>query len=141
MIIIKECKTPDEIEACFAIRKKVFIEEQHVPLEIERDSRDAAAAHFLAFIDKTPVGTIRLVKSGKNAKLQRLAVTQENRGKGIAKELIKAFEKKANEIGCKKVITHAQLHAKEFYEKMNYKATGKEFMEAEIKHIPMHKLI
>lgn len=139
MIIIKECKTHGEIEACFAIRKKVFIDEQHVPFEIERDLKDTTAVHFLAFINNTPAGTIRMVKSGKNIKLQRLAVTQENRGKGIAKELIKAFEKKTKEMGYNKVITHAQLHAKEFYEKMGYEATGKEFMEAGIRHIPMHK--
>jgi len=43
-----------------AIRDKVFIQEQRVPLEEEFDEFDNAARHWLALVDGNPVGTVRL---------------------------------------------------------------------------------
>ena len=38
-------------DALKAIRKSVFINEQHVPEELEWDETDTACTHFLATID------------------------------------------------------------------------------------------
>ncbi|MYR55331.1 GNAT family N-acetyltransferase, partial [Streptomyces sp. SID625] len=48
-------------EACFAVRKEVFVTEQGVPEDLEYDELDAVAVHVLAVRDDgTPLGTGRL---------------------------------------------------------------------------------
>ena len=42
------------------IREAVFIAEQHVPPELEWDSEDPTAVHFLALEGDYPIGTARL---------------------------------------------------------------------------------
>ena len=52
-----------------AIRRKVFIEEQHVPEAIEMDEDDAHAFHVIAFDYDTPVGCGRMVPHGDQVKI------------------------------------------------------------------------
>ena len=42
------------MEQAWALRRRVFIEEQHVPEEIELDADDARAVHALAIEGATP---------------------------------------------------------------------------------------
>jgi predicted GNAT family N-acyltransferase len=41
------------------IRRRVFVEEQHVPEQDEYDEFENTARHFLAFFDSVPCGTAR----------------------------------------------------------------------------------
>ncbi|MYS13332.1 GNAT family N-acetyltransferase, partial [Streptomyces sp. SID4982] len=53
---------PADREACFAVRKDVFVGEQGVPQDIEYDAYDASAVHVLAVDeDGVPLGTGRLL--------------------------------------------------------------------------------
>ena len=48
-------------DALHAIREEVFVREQNVPAELERDALDAVCTHALArSLDGTPIGTARL---------------------------------------------------------------------------------
>jgi predicted GNAT family N-acyltransferase len=93
-ITIKPANTKSELEECFRLREEVFIIEQSVPVDRERDEHDATALHFLALVDAKPVGTARVVlkDNGTAAKIQRVAVRRSNRGMGIGKRLIAAIE-------------------------------------------------
>src|SRR5690606_1781587 len=51
-----------DLAAALAIREVVFIEEQQVPAEIERDDEDPTAYHVLALVDVHAIGTGRLVE-------------------------------------------------------------------------------
>src|SRR5450756_2981077 len=55
--------SPEQLDAAFAIRVTVFVGEQHVPLELEKDPADAepGTVHILALLDGTPVGAGRLL--------------------------------------------------------------------------------
>ena len=57
------CRPLMHAELCKAlsIRIKVFVEEQQVPLEEERDAYDDTALHFGAFVGDKMVGTGRVV--------------------------------------------------------------------------------
>ena len=46
------------------VRTAVFIEEQGVPAEIERDAHDADSIHALGLLDGQPVATGRLLSDG-----------------------------------------------------------------------------
>ena len=94
MITIRAARTPQDIEACFRIREQVFIVEQRVPVDLERDEHDSEALHFTALADGQAVGTARVVlkDNGASAKIGRVAVCRSNRGFGIGTLLIAAIE-------------------------------------------------
>jgi predicted GNAT family N-acyltransferase len=61
-------------QACFDIRRRVFIEEQAIDEAEEWDDADAMATHFLALDGDLPAATARLIAKGGNAKIGRVAV-------------------------------------------------------------------
>ncbi|AVH61516.1 GNAT family N-acetyltransferase [Streptomyces dengpaensis] len=137
-------------EACFAVRKEVFVGEQGVPEDIEYDAYDAGALHVLAVReDGVPLGTGRLL-SGEAAaaktdgdltvgSLGRLAVTREARGLGVGAALVRAIEDAARARGLAAVDLHAQTQALGFYERLGYVAYGAEFPDAGIPHRAMRR--
>ncbi|MYV65908.1 GNAT family N-acetyltransferase, partial [Streptomyces sp. SID2131] len=59
---VREVLGDADREACFAVRREVFVEEQGVPKELEYDAYDATAVHVLAVrADGLPLGTGRLL--------------------------------------------------------------------------------
>ncbi|MFJ8080583.1 GNAT family N-acetyltransferase [Streptomyces sp. NPDC096205] len=149
---VRVAEDPADREACFAVRKQVFVVEQGVPQEIEYDSYDAGAVHVLAVRDDgTPLGTGRLLhgeaaadKTGGDASvgsLGRLAVTQEARGLGVGVALVRAIEDAARARGLAAVDLHAQTHALGFYERLGYEAYGPEYLEAGIPHRAMRRAL
>jgi predicted GNAT family N-acyltransferase len=127
--------TPAQLEQAYAIRRRVFIEEQRVPEEIELDAEDASAFHALAFKDGAPVGTGRMLPHGDGeVKIGRMAVLRELRGTGVGREILNFLMDQARADGCRKAVLHAQLTAEGFYLKSGYKQVGEVFEEAGIAH-------
>jgi predicted GNAT family N-acyltransferase len=134
----------EELNQCFVIRKKVFVEEQGVPAEIEIDEFDAspdACSHFLLLYNKEPAATGRWqAYKVDTAKLQRLAVLKPFRGLGMGKKLILALEQQAREAGFQYSILDGQCHAESFYHKLGYETISEQpFEEAGIMHVRMQK--
>ena len=122
-----------------AIRLKVFVEEQNVPLELEWDGEDERCEHALAYApDDTPIGTGRLLPDGR---IGRLAVLREWRGQGAGSALLEYFLELARERGFSVVTLHAQTRATAFYARYGFKAHGDEFMDAGIPHIEMSRVL
>ena len=149
---VRVAEDPADREACFAVRKEVFVGEQGVPEDIEYDAYDAVALHVLAVReDGVPLGTGRLLfgeaaagKTGGDASvgsLGRLAVTREARGTGVGAALVRAVEEAARARGLTAVDLHAQTHALGFYERLGYVAYGPEFPDAGIPHRAMRRVL
>ncbi|MFJ8543219.1 GNAT family N-acetyltransferase [Streptomyces sp. NPDC093586] len=140
-------------EACFAVRRDVFVVEQNVPEGIEYDAHDAGAVHVLAVReDGVPLGTGRLLHgaaaAAKNGdgdpavgSLGRLAVTRDARGLGVGAALVRAVEEAARARGLTAVDLHAQTHALGFYERLGYQVYGPEFPDAGIPHRAMRRVL
>lgn len=132
--------SPAELELAWAIRRRVFIEEQHVPEEIELDEDDRLAFHALAFLDGVPVGTGRMVFHGDDeVKIGRMAVRSDLRGSGIGREILLFLMNEARARGFKKAVLHAQMTAEGFYLKCGYRPIGGVFDEAGIAHRKMER--
>ena len=125
---------PDRRDDLRAIRKSVFIEEQHVPKELEWDGLDPGCTHVLATIGATPVATARLTPQGQ---IGRMAVLREFRGRGIGSQLLAAVVEQARRAGHTEVFLHAQVSVIEFYERHGFVAEGENFMDAGIEHRTM----
>ncbi|MFJ3301761.1 GNAT family N-acetyltransferase [Streptomyces sp. NPDC086549] len=149
---VRIAEDPADREACFAVRKEVFVVEQGVPQDIEYDEYDAVAVHVLAVReDGVPLGTGRLLfgeaaasKTGGDpsvGSLGRLAVAREARGLGVGVALVRAIEEAARARGLTAVDLHAQTHALAFYERLGYEAYGPEYPEAGIPHRAMRRAL
>ncbi|KPN97485.1 GNAT family N-acetyltransferase [Lysinibacillus sp. ZYM-1] len=142
MYNVKIVETKQEHDDAFAVRKKVFVEEQGVPLHLECDAEDATATHFIMYDDDEPVGAARLRSIEDNtAKIERVCILQSQRGKKLGALIMKEMEKYAISIHMKTLKLHAQSHAIPFYEKLGYAVTSPEFMDAGIPHRAMEKQI
>lgn len=69
---VRVAEDPVDREACFAVRKDVFVAEQKVPEDIEYDAYDADAVHVLAVReDGVPLGTGRLLHGARTGTHRR----------------------------------------------------------------------
>lgn len=128
----------DDIAACRALRRTVFIEEQGVSEADEVDDLDSQAIHLLATLDGVPVGSARLLPMGKIGKVGRVCVLAEARGTGLGAALMRAAVDHYRTLpGIEKVKLGAQAHALGFYERLGFDAVGPEYMDAGIRHRDM----
>ncbi len=135
-IQISEVDWSEQQEALSEIRRKVFIEEQHVPKDLEWDGLDIKCRHVLAY-DRTfekSVGTGRLVTDGQ---IGRMAILKEYRRYGIGHKILEKLIELAISDGHAKVYLHAQLYVVEFYQQANFNVCGEVFMDAGIPHVKM----
>lgn len=138
-----------ERERLFAIRMSVFVEEQAVPPEEELDAYDEGAVHFLVRDLTLPienpdgiVATARLLdKGGGRAKIGRVAVIKEHRGRGVGALLMHFIESFARHHGFTYLMLEAQLQALDFYTRLGYVAEGDIFLDANIEHKHMYKAL
>ena len=120
---------------CYAIRYEVFVLEQNVPLELERDELDATAIHLLATDNGTPVGAARIVVKGDTGKIGRVCVLHELRDNGIGSALMReALAILRDTPGITRAALGAQIDALGFYEKLGFTAYGDVFDDAGIDH-------
>jgi predicted GNAT family N-acyltransferase len=119
-----------------AIREKVFIEEQDVPVEEEWDGRDPDCLHLLVDDENgEPIATARMLLSGK---IGRMAVYKNFRGRGVGRAMLEALLKIAQERGLTRVELDAQTRAMDFYRASGFIAIGDEFLDAGIPHYRMY---
>ena len=131
-INVKIITSENNLKIAFAIRKKVFVEEQKVPEDIEWDEFEYNANHVLAYIQDKPVGTARWRQTRKGVKLERFAVLPEFRSFGVGKNLVQFI---LNELmNSETIYLHAQEHVIKFYEYFGFEKKGSKFFEADIPH-------
>jgi predicted GNAT family N-acyltransferase len=126
---------PDAEGEAMRVREAVFVIEQGVPPEIERDDWDPRCEHVLAFDrERRVVGTGRLLPDGH---IGRMAVLPAWRGRGVGGRILAALVARARERGMRRVVLNAQTHAAPFYARHGFIPFGDEFMEAGIPHVAM----
>lgn len=144
--------TDEDHAAVWAIRERVFVVEQAVPVAIERDEHDASAIHLLALVDGEPAGTGRLVieepgfggvdvSLGRVAHLGRIAVLAPWRGRQLGVAIVAALEDAARADALRLAFLSSQDHAIGFYERLGYESFGPGYLDADIPHHSMSKIL
>ncbi|WP_065410788.1 GNAT family N-acetyltransferase [Pseudobacillus wudalianchiensis] len=133
-------KNNQEREVAYAIRKKVFVEEQRVPLEIEIDEHEDAAVHFVLYDEEKPCGAGRFRIKDGFGKAERICILPDYRGKGAGRLMMEAVEAEARKQNVPALKLDAQVHAIPFYERLGYEVISDEFMDAGIPHKSMKKV-
>jgi predicted GNAT family N-acyltransferase len=140
LITIVEIQATDPLmSAVYALRHDVFVVEQGVPEELEVDEDDKVAVHLAALSDGHVVGTLRILRHGRTAKIGRMAVSASSRKEGIGRALMEFAAAAASRRGADEVVLGAQLTACEFYKRLGYVEEGAVFDDAGIPHVMMRK--
>lgn len=142
MFTAKIVTTNQEKEDAFYVRKKVFVEEQGVPLYLEMDELDKTSTHFVVYAKQQPIGAgrFRELEIG-TGKVERICILPQYRGKHLGNLIMNTLEDHATKTGMEKIVLNAQSYAVPFYEKLGYVITSPEFMDADIPHRAMEKYI
>ncbi|MDP2340605.1 MAG: GNAT family N-acetyltransferase [Deltaproteobacteria bacterium] len=139
-MVVKRVENAAELARCLAIRQRVFVLEQGVPQDLELDDKDPECTHFLASEGDVDTGTARLLRlEGGKAKVQRVAVSANQRKSGVGRALMRALEAEAKAQGCVVVVLSSQVSAIPFYERLGYEAQGPVYDDAGIPHRDMSK--
>jgi len=124
-----------DMRAARSIRETVFIIEQKVPGEIEYDEFEDTSTHILARYSGRAAGTARWRKTRYGYKLERFAVLEEVRGKGVGRALVLFILKQIESEST--IYLNSQVSALGFYAGLGFKAEGEVFYEADIPHRKM----
>ncbi len=117
------------------LRKPLDLE--FLPEELEKEKDDILIG---CFDDGHLEGCCLLTKTGAHeVRLRQMAVLQGLQRSGIGKCLMQFAENIARDRGFTKICMHARKTAIGFYEKLEYKKTGKEFTEVSLPHYKMEK--
>lgn len=126
---------PALLAAAAELRREVFVDEQGVDPAIERDGADPTAVHVVAVEESgSVVGTGRLVDAGDHARLGRIAVRRDRRGRGIGAAVVRALEDSAACAGLPLIRLHAQAPVVQFYRILQYDEDGPPDVEAGLAH-------
>jgi predicted GNAT family N-acyltransferase len=132
---------PEDWPEVADLRHRVFVVEQGVPPELERDDADATAVHALSRDDAGRVlatGRLLLDAAGPGrAVIGRMAADPAARGRGHGAAVLHVLHGAAVARGQHEVELHAQVGARRFYERAGYTAVGAEYEEAGIAHVTM----
>ncbi|MRX73257.1 GNAT family N-acetyltransferase [Bacillus lacus] len=131
--------TKEELQDAFSVRFKVFVDEQKVPEEEEIDQFEDEAVHVVLYDGTVPAGAGRFRFVDGYAKVERICIMAQYRGKGAGKTIMDRIESAALEKGPQTFKLNAQTHAVPFYEKLGYSVVSEEFLDAGIPHVTMTK--
>lgn len=137
-LTVRRAEGDDDIAACLALRRIVFIEEQGVSEDLEVDGLDSACMHVLAARDGVPIATARVRILENVAKIQRVCVLPMHRGKGIGAAVMRfILTEVAAAPSVRTARLGAQIDALDFYRKLGFTPVGPEYWEAGIRHQDM----
>lgn len=140
MKVIK-VSTEQQLNDAFDIRKRVFVEEQHVDAEEEIDEFENESVHFVLYDENKAVGAGRFRIINGKGKVERICILPTYRGKGAGKLVMDAIQDYAASQNIHLLKLNAQTHAIHFYEKLGYEIVSEEFIDAGIPHKTMEKVI
>jgi predicted GNAT family N-acyltransferase len=149
-MVVRAVRDSQELQAALELRERVFCGEQGVSVAGERDGRDDEALHVVALEGDSSIaaprragrrllGTCRLLFDGDAARLGRMAVEPDSRGRGVGTQVLLAAEELARERGASRMTLHAQIEAAGVYRRAGYEPRGERFMEEGIEHVTMEK--
>ena len=134
--------TTQELYDILQLRSEVFVVEQDCVYQ-DIDSKDQKALHVIGYKNNRVVAYTRIFKPGDYfdlASIGRVVVSQKERdnkyGYDIMNTSIKAIRDNFNESTIK---ISAQCYLKKFYNNLEFKQVGVEYLEDGIPHIAMVK--
>lgn len=129
--------TTQELYEILKARARVFVGEQGINY-VDEDDVDYESLHCFYMENSIVKGYLRAYR-GEDPnvmKIGRVLTLEHGKGLGtiLMKESMKAIKSRT---GCKAIHMDAQKQAVKFYEKLGFKVTSGEYLEAGIVHVDM----
>jgi ElaA protein len=124
--------------ALWRLRISVFVVEQACAYQ-ELDGRDLepGTRHVWAVgADGEPIGYLRVLDDGSHARIGRVLVVPDHRGEGLAGRLM---TEALSLVGDRPSLLDAQAPLVGWYAGFGFVASGPEFVEDGIPHVPMRR--
>jgi len=132
--------TLDELYDILKLRDEVFVVEQHCFYQ-DCDDIDKEAHHLFYEDNSKIISYLRIYKkyaSKDEVSIGRVAVKQEFRGKGLAKELMnEAIKFIENNLNINNIEISAQSYLIDFYKNLGFIVISEEYLDAGIPHVDM----
>jgi ElaA protein len=135
--------TTRELYEIARARTEIFLMEQHIVCR-DLDGEDYRALHcFLEAENGTVMAYLRAMRSKEDAETVQIGrVLSLTHGVGLGKRLMQLSLPEIRERRpCKRLLLHAQTHAKGFYEKWGFAVTSAEFLEEGVPHVTMERMM
>lgn len=129
--------TTRQLHDIIRLRVDVFVVEQECAYaELDGRDIDPTTRHvWIADADDRPRAYLRLLDDGGNRRIGRVVVRPDARSAGLARALVGH----AIEAHPGPWVLDAQTYLVGWYERLGFTATGPEFLEDGIPHIPMRR--
>ncbi|GHD56480.1 GNAT family N-acetyltransferase [Jeongeupia chitinilytica] len=137
-LTIKVVESEDERFKAMLVRAIVYMHEQLCPYREEFDLNDHAATQIIGLTDEgEPVLTARIRYFNGFAKIERLAIRKEYRGRGYAHRLLSFVLDVCRNKGYSRFYLHAQERLQPFYAGYGFRAVGGDFSFSDHDYLEM----
>ena len=126
---------PEVLYDLLRLRSEIFVVEQSsIYLDLDGCDTDSLTRHIWMNGSGGPVSYLRVLTESSGIRIGRVATSKEARGQGLATELLRYVVDSTKG----KLMLHAQAHLADWYTRLGYVVTGKEFDDGDgIPHLPM----
>ncbi|ORX84576.1 acyl-CoA N-acyltransferase [Anaeromyces robustus] len=135
--------TNKELYELLKIRQEIFVVEQNCPY-MDIDGLDYQSIHIFNWNEKDRISSYLRVfmrdSENKVAQIGRVVTLEHGKGLG-GKILHKRVEVAIQQLHAKKIYLEAQTYAIGFYEREGFKVVSEPFLEDDIPHVKMEKII
>jgi putative N-acetyltransferase (TIGR04045 family) len=141
VIDMRIAKSTAELDAFFKVRHKVFVKEQGIFKDSDKDRFDPDSIAIIAEVNGNIVGSVRCYrKSGKTWFGSRLAVLKEYRKYNLGANLVqKAVETMELRPDVDKFFATIQIQNVRFFRRLGWKTIGRRFLFKGVRHWMMQK--
>jgi radical SAM protein (TIGR04043 family)/putative N-acetyltransferase (TIGR04045 family) len=150
-LVCHRVRTDEELTEILRIRHEVFVEEQHLFQDTDRDDHDCESIHLVLKHNKDIIGTVRIYPTGNGAWVgSRLAVRKHFRNYRNGRLLIREAMKRVKKQGGTKFTASIQKDNVHFFTKIGWSASGglqdlygipHQLMEADLNRIAKDSLL
>ncbi len=133
-IVCRKVRDEDELNQCYQIREAVFVEEQGLFKETDRDLNDEKSIHIAALYNGKIIGTVRVYEAEDGIWWGgRLAVIKKQRGKA-GKTLIQKAVETVKQEKAEHFYAHVQTKNVPFFKSLKWVTRGDVFFCFEKPH-------
>ena len=141
-VVCRKVASATELADYFAIRHRIFVEEQAIFAESDLDlhDRDRSAVALIGYCDGVVAGTVRLFALDLADGLwqgDRLAVLAPYRMRGLGAPLVRCAVATAAVLGGRLMSAHIQLANVRFFQRLGWQIGGEREIYAGLVHQPM----
>ena len=132
--------TTAELYEILRVRAEVFVVEQTCIYQ-DLDEKDKRAYHLFCEAEGKILAYLRVLDKGVSypeISIGRVLTTENNRRKGLAREMMKkAMDFICKDLGESQIRISGQLYLQAFYESLGFQTVSEVYLEDDIPHVEM----